>query len=200
MVDPGSDTTFIRHDFSRALGLVGDPCHFRLKVVNREVCQIETARYQILLEDIHGVKHPVSALGLETIMVLPADPNLTPIQDLVRGLPNAMIQRPQGTVDVLLGLRDSVLHGTTYKQWENLRLLKAPLGCGLSLRGTHPDLQHALPQLGPSLSATAYMLRQASQDSSEVDQLYHIQNVREFHKLEELGMMPPPVCLRCKGC
>ena len=31
-------------------------------------------------------------------------------------------------------------------------------------------------------------------------QLYHIQNVREFHELDELEITPPPVCLRCKGC
>ena len=200
MVDPGSDTNFIKHECARKLGLVGEPCSFRLKVVDREVRTIDTARYQVFVQDQAGEMHLIDALGLETITVLPPDPDLSPIQPLVRHLPAAVLQRPQGDVDVLLGLRDSALHGTTVQQWGNLRLLKAPIGCGWSLRGTHPDIQHSFPQLGPSLSATAYMLRQASPATGESAHVFHLQGMREFHELEELGTTPPPVCLRCKGC
>ena len=28
MVDPGSDTNFIRHDFALSLGITGEPCQF----------------------------------------------------------------------------------------------------------------------------------------------------------------------------
>ena len=52
MVDPGSDTTFVRHEFAQELGLVGTPCHFRLKVVDQEARRIDTARYQMMMEDI----------------------------------------------------------------------------------------------------------------------------------------------------
>ena len=31
MVDPGSDTNFIRHEFAAQLGLQGEPCQLRLK-------------------------------------------------------------------------------------------------------------------------------------------------------------------------
>ena len=200
MVDPGSDTNFIKHDFARRLGLIGEPCNFRLKVVDREARPIETSRYQMMVHDVEGNRHVVTALGLETITILPQDPDLSPLLPLVQGLPEEVLQRPQGDVDVLLGLRDSALHGTTSQQWGNLRLLKSPLGCGWSLRGTHPDLKHASHQLPPSLSAAAYALRQADLESEEVCQLYHIQSAREFHELDELGTTPPPVCLRCKGC
>ena len=200
MVDPGSDTTFIRHDFARQLGVVGKPCHFRLKVVDREARPIETSRYEIVVEDCQGDTHIVSALGLETITILPPDPDLTPLRSLAEYLPDAAFRRPQGDVDILLGLRDSALHGSTERQWGNLRLLKSPLGCGWSWRGTHPDLQHSRTHLTPSLSAEAYAIHNASRDQGEVAQLYHIQSVREFHELDELGTTPPPVCLRCKGC
>ena len=122
MIDPGSDTNFIKHEFARKLGLVGAPCNFRLKVVDREARPIDTARYQVLVEDRAGAKHVVDALGLETITILPPDPDLSPIQGLVQHLPEAVLQRPQGDVDMLLGLRDSALHGTTVQQWGNLRL------------------------------------------------------------------------------
>ena len=200
MVDPGSDTTFIRHDFARQLGLVGKPCHFRLKVVDREARPIETSRYEIVVEDCQGDTHIVSALGLETITILPPDPDLTPLRSLAEHLPDAAFHRPQGDVDILLGLRDNALHGSTERQWGNLRLLKSPLGCGWSWRGTHPDLQHSTTHMTPSLSAEAYAIHNASRDQGEVAHLYHIQSVREFHELDELGTTPPPVCLRCKGC
>ena len=154
----------------------------------------------MVIEDKEGQKHWVTALGLDTITVLPPDPDLSPLQELMQGLPAAVLQRPQGNVDILLGLRDSALHGCTERQWGNLRLLRSPLGCGWSLRGTHPDLQYGAPQLPPSLSAAAYVLRQAEWDQDEISQTYHIQGVREFHELDELGTTPPPVCLKCKGC
>ena len=100
-------------------------------------------------------------MGLDAITTLPPDPDLSGIQDLVDGYPAEVLQRPQGEVDILLGLRNSALHGSTVRQWENLRLLESPLGCGWSLRGTHPALESTAPRLGPSLSAAAYMLQQA---------------------------------------
>ena len=125
-------------------------------------------------------------MGLETITVLPPDPDLTPLPGLLGGYPDAVLQRPQGEVDILLGLRNSALHGSTEKQWGNFRLLRSPLGCGSALRGTHLDLQDSIPWMRPSLSATAYMLNQATSDSSETLGVFLIQRTREFGKLDEL--------------
>ena len=99
MIDPGSDTNFVRHSFARQLGLVGEPCVFRLKVVDREARPITTARYQVEVEDCSGRRHQVFAMGLDTITILPPDPDLTPIHDLVRDYPEAVVNRPQGEVE-----------------------------------------------------------------------------------------------------
>ena len=200
MVDPGSDTNFVRHEFARRMGVKGEPCHFRLKVVDLEARPIQTARYTFELENRFGARHKVVAMGLDAITTLPPDPDLSGIQDLVAGYPREVLQRPQGEVDILLGLRNSALHGSTVRQWDNLRLLESPLGCGWSLRGTHPALQCAAPRLGPSLSAAAYMLQQAEPGFCEGAHVYHIGQGYEFQELEELGVSPPPVCLKCKGC
>ena len=152
------------------------------------------------LEDRFGVRHEVTAMGLDAITTLPPDPDLSGIRDLVQGLPEEVLKRPQGEVDILLGLRNSALHGSTVRQWDNLRLLESPLGCGWSLRGTHPALPCVTPRLSPSLSAAAYMLQQAEPGMCEEAQVYHIGQSYEFQELEELGVSPPPVCLKCKGC
>ena len=113
MVDPGSDTNFVRHQFARQLGIKGEPCNFRLKVVDREARPLQTARYTFEIEDKFGTRHEVVAMGLDDITTLPPDPDLTGIQDLVDGYPPEVLQRPQGEVDILLGLRNSALHGST---------------------------------------------------------------------------------------
>ena len=187
MVDPGSDTNFIKHEFAQQLGLEGEACQFRLKVVDRDARPIKTARYRLEVEDCAGARHVVYAMGLETITVLPPDPDLTPIKELLRGYPEAVFDRPQGDVDILLGLRNSALHGRTEEQWGNLRLLKSPLGCGWSLRGSHPDLVYATPSLPPSLSAAAYAIRQAvSQPEEEMRSLPHAGFPR-FPRIERVG-------------
>ena len=200
MIDPGSDTNFIRNDFALQLGLTGEPCHFRLKVVEMEARPISTMRYTMEMEDKDGARHTVIAMGLDTITVLPSDPDLSVLRDLVNGYPPEVLARPQGEVDILLGLRNSALHGSTVEQWDNLRILQSPLGCGWSLRGSHPKLQYSLARLAPLLSATGYMIRQAEVEEDQEVRVYHIQSRREFHELDELGTAPPPVCLKCKGC
>ena len=126
MVDPGSDTNFVRHDFATSIGLVGEECQFRLKVVDRDARPLTTRRYTIEVEDKDGHRHTISALGLDSITRLPPDPDFTPIKHLVEHLPPAVLDRPQGEVDILLGLKNSALHGRTVEQWGNLRLLAVP--------------------------------------------------------------------------
>ena len=199
MIDPGSDTNFITHSLAAKLGLQGQPYQFRLNVVDREARPIQTARYQFKVEDRLGSRHAIQAMGLESITTLPSDPDLSPIHHLVERYPREVLDQPQGEVDILLGLRNSALHGTTREQWGDLRLMESPLGCGWSLRGTHLALRHAGPKLSPSLSATAYTMRHAEEDP-ETLQVFHVRQEQEFHELDELGTAPPPVCMKCKGC
>ena len=174
LVDPGSDTNFVRNDFAKSLGLTGEPCEFRLKVVDLEARPIRTTRYVVEIEDKTGARHSVRAMGLDTITILPPDPDLSPISGLVQGYPPEVLQRPQGDVDLLLGLRDSYLHGCTVQQWGNLRLLESPLGCGWALRGTHPDLAK------PTTSMPAYAIQNADREPGP-------RGVRDDGKLGGLG-------------
>ena len=172
MVDPGSDTTFVRNtSLPDPLGLVGDPC-----LVPPEGCGSErhegsrrpAMRCRWRMRRRRQV-HRVSALGLDTIT------------DLAPG-PRPRRQYETSDARSCLNLSSNDLKemwtfcwacatprsmGAPYKQWGNLRLMKAPIGGGWSLRGTHPDLQHASPQLPPSLSAAAYVIRQADEDQGE---------------------------------
>ena len=111
MIDSGSDTDYVRHGFAADLGLEGDPHRCRIKVVDMEYRTVKTAKYGMTVVDKDGERHSLTAQGLSSITTLPPDPDLTPLLPLLDGVPAEVVDRPQGRIDVLLGLRSSSLHG-----------------------------------------------------------------------------------------
>ena len=97
LVDPGSDTNYIRHDFARVLGLTGTPYDCYLKVVNMEYIHKRTARYLVNIEDRWGTLHVVEALGLDSITTLPEEPDLATLAPLLEGVPRGSPQPTPGT-------------------------------------------------------------------------------------------------------
>ena len=78
MIDPGSDTNFVRNDFAQAIGLVGEECQFRLKVVDRDARPLTTRRYTLEIEDKEGNRHSVSGLGVGFHHGIAPGPGLQP--------------------------------------------------------------------------------------------------------------------------
>ena len=120
--DPGSDTNYIQHNFASKLGIQGVPYSCFLKVVDTEYVRKDSAKYEFDMIDREGAVHHISVLGLESITTLPDKPDLKPLLPLLEGLPQEIIEQPQGQVDVLLGLGSSMLHGKTKREWDNLCL------------------------------------------------------------------------------
>ena len=206
-VDPGSDTNYIRHDFAQALGIVGTPHVVRIKVVDMDYRVVQTARYEFELEDRDGTRHLVRALGLGTITTLPREPDLTPILPLLHDFPPEVVHRPDGQVDILLGLPSSSLHGRHYREWGNMRLLQARFGCGWVLRGCHDNLSFPHDAFKPALSAEALAISRGAEVTLESHTIYHTTSMfspatefHEFHEINELGTKPAPACTRCEGC
>ena len=202
MIDNGSDTNYVRHAFALAMGLRGEPHVCRLKVVDTEFRLVETAKYRVRVVDTDGTEHEVIALGLDSITTLPPDPDLSPLIPLLGEVPLAVLDRPQGRVDVLIGLRDSALHGRDDRQWGNLRLLKSRFGCGWAIRGTHESLSFPGLQSRPSYSASLHALCNAEEGEPTSHHAFHVSMVRatEFQELNELGTTPAPACSKCAGC
>ena len=95
MVDPGSDTNYVIHDFARSLGLTGTPYSCFLKVVDTEYIQKQTAKYELDVGDKDGAVHRIQALGLDSITTLSEEPNLDPLLQLLEGVPRSST-RPGG--------------------------------------------------------------------------------------------------------
>ena len=204
MVDSGSDTDYVRHDFARELGLTGEPHVCRIKVVDMDYRTVHTAKYGLTVEDIDGEQHAVAAQGLGSITTLPPDPDLTPLLPLLGDVPSQVFDRPQGRVDVLIGLRNSKLHGKDVREWGNLRLLRSRFGCGWAVRGTHELLKYPSQSVAPSYSMELHAVRNSSLEVPVDSRVFHVVTshgpAAEFHELAELGTTPKPACERCSGC
>ena len=204
MIDSGSDTDYVRHDFAKQLGANGEPHVCRIKVVDMDYRTVNTAKYALKVVDVDGEHHVVDAQGLGSITTLPPDPDLSPLLQLLGDIPAQVLERPQGQVDVLIGLRNSKLHGKDVKEWGNLRLLRSKFGCGWAIRGTHELLQFPRRSEAPSYSMELHAVRNASADTPPGSQVFHVVTshgqAAEFHELAELGTTPKPACERCSGC
>ena len=130
LVDPGSDTDYICHDFAQSLGLQGTPYSCFMKVMDMDYIHKRSTTYDLKVLDRDGERHSIATLGLDSITTLPEEPSLDPLLPLLDGLPRDVLDRPQGQVDVLLYLRSSSLHGKIRQEWGNLCLLEARFGCG----------------------------------------------------------------------
>ena len=93
----------------------GEPVTCFLNVVGYKRKRMPTRKYTITLVDRRGNPHVITALGLDEITTLPPDPDLSPIRNLLPGYPQEIFHRPQGRVDLLLGLRNTGLHGKVVK-------------------------------------------------------------------------------------
>ena len=116
------------------------------------------------------------------------------------------VERPEGPVDLLLGLNYANLHPRIQPGVQGkLRLLNYEFGSGLLLDGVHPDVN----AVGVGISHLAHKYGQAelrSTSYSTVRQVNHVMTKKpglSFPELEELGTVVPNHCenyVNCKKC
>ena len=195
LVDSGSDTNYVRHDFAQRLGLTGTPYACFLKVVDMEYVQKKTARYKLKIVDRSRVEHCIKALYHHIARGTGSQPPTPHCARIATGNP---------AVNILLGLGSSTLHGRTNQEWGDLRLLESNFGCGWVLRGCHDLLTFPPTALRPQLSTEAMTMSRAVNAPPDKFHIFHtsteLNPAAEFTKLNELGSTPAPVCTQCAGC
>ena len=159
--DGGSTLSLIRTDFANHLGLEGTYLEFYIRVVGHEYVRKESKMYTFNLVDRQGHEHPIQAVGISSISETGPVPDMTPIQALFPGFPAVTFQRPQGEVDILLGMNNRRLHPNGVKDVEDLRVMESRLGPPYLVTGSHPALTHTGSEVLPEareLSAAVLIL------------------------------------------
>ena len=199
--DGGSSMGLIREKFARKLGLKGRKVVLIVQVVGQDWTKWETVLYAVTLVDKHGHKQVVKAYSIESI-TSPIDRVL--LDDVMCKFPDVrpmMIQRPEGPVDLLVGLDRSSLHPKAVTSVGDLTLYESIFGSGLLIGGTDPILKTS----AVVFNAKANKLRGASMGqfvkARKINFINHLgRPLVNFLEAEEMGTIQPKRCTSCLSC
>ena len=134
--------------------------------------------------------------------------DLTRVKSVFPGAPAQVFERPDGTIDILIGsmYRNLQPYGgeDAYTQGR-LRLVRSSFGCGFILTGTHPSLvahENVVTRYAKTL-ANCVLTEPGDQiDMPTVmcNRAVATMRIPEFFEAEELGVAPPRSCRVCRGC
>jgi hypothetical protein len=213
LLDEGAQVSLIRNGAAKKFATgPGRPWSLRLQVVGDCFRTIPTRLYDIYLVDSSGTVRPIVAAGVEKISSAGAVPDLSSVKDVFPGILPSTLSRPQGEIDLLVGMCDAELLPFGGQRAGNLRLERCPWGGGEILRGSTTGLDlPAAPQLTPAAFSASRASLHPPPDGSTLIPLSvgHISlepsltPLPPFWEAEELGARPRPQCpahQNCHGC
>merc|ERR1711867_138890 len=144
--DPGSNMNLVWKRFAEEAGWKGRPVLQTLQTTGGQIKAWQTEAYHVPLVDREGAVHRVLAFSINTITtpmdyvdVRPALKVFLEVNCL------ATILRPEGEVDLLLGIHYSDLHpilaDPDKHRVDRLRLLTSKFGSGYLLDSAHPHIK-----------------------------------------------------------
>ncbi|XP_078370325.1 uncharacterized protein LOC144654092 [Oculina patagonica] len=177
MWDNASSLSFITNNKAKAERLHGTPLELTLVKVGADEEKISSRKYQLPLIDVQGKRILFEVYGIEKITSNIQSVNVDNISHLF-SVPSDDIQRPTGTVDVLIGYEYAGFHPDKEQSAEHLLLLRNRFG--RCIGGTHPSIREMT-------------------EPPKLDKVHQIRNVKidDFYNVEQLGVECTP---RCGGC
>ena len=139
--DGGSTIGLIRNLFAKKLGLGGKNVKKMVQVVGQTWSIWETVQYAVTLVDQFGKKHLVKAYSIDSI-TSPMERVL--IDGIMHKFPDTRslhVERPEGQVDLQVGLDKSSLHPKAVQSVGDLTLYESMFGTGWVLGGSDPTLR-----------------------------------------------------------
>ena len=199
--DGGSSMSLIREDFATRLSLVGRKIILSVQVVGQDWTQWHTTQYAVTVLDKYGKKHLIRAYSIDSI-TSPIDKVV--LDGVLCRFPNvrpAMIERPEGQVDLLVGLDRSSIHPKAVTSVGDLTLYESVFGSGVLVGGTDPELKTNTVVFG----AKANKLRSAMFGQLVgARKLNYVKKmgrpILDFLEAEELGTVQPKRCTSCLSC
>ena len=179
MWDNASSLSFITNKTAKAQKLHGTTVQLSLVKVGAEKKDITTKKYTLPLIDLQGHQTLIEVYGIDQITSNIRKIKIDGILHIF-DVPKKDIERPTGTIDVLIGYDYAGLHPEMQNRSGHLLLLKNRFG--FCIGGTHPAIEE---------NAECFKYNVA-----------HVNHVRgielsDFYKIENLGVECTP---RCGGC
>merc|ERR1711867_292140 len=204
--DPGSNVSLVRKQFAKEVGWKGRAVLQSLYMTGGQVKAWQTKAYHISLVDRKGKVHKVLAYSIDTITAPTGYVDVRPTLKVFPEVNFHDILRPEGNVDLLLGIQDADLHpilaNPTKHRLGKLRLLTSKFGSGYLLDGAHPKIKEAAYGLNPAAkekTRATFIMRKGSKPPKVSHRTARI-TVVNFLECEELGTGQPRHCGTCKSC
>ena len=202
--DNGATLGLIREQFAVKLRLAGRNVKRLVQIVGQDWSVWETIEYAVTLVDQKGARHLVKVFSIESI-TSPMD--YVRLDGIIYKFPDtrlSSINRPEGPVDLLIGLDRSSLHPKAACSVGDLTLYESLFGTGWVLGGSDP----ALKQSSVVFNSKANKLRHAIfaedyglKNSHAVNFIKSYEKpVATFIESEQMGTVQPRRCNNCLGC
>ena len=137
--DPGATLSLCTHLWAQTYNLPSRPTTVYLKVVNQAHEKIRTPEYRFFLKDNDGNDHEIWAVGLDNITDEIEYCGLENTYSLFPEIDKALLTRPRGPVDILIGMDYHGIHPTSYLSRDHIRITQSKFGTGYILTGATPS-------------------------------------------------------------
>ena len=183
LYDSGSDTTLIRHERAPELGLDGKTITMNMIKVGNDEDSFVTKEYRVSLQDKDGNIVEITAIGIYEISTRIKNVEMSKIVSLFNGVTPDDLRRPEGHVDILLGIDYCELLPEVVQTNGRLQLLKNAFG--YCVRGLQPHTeggnigrQVTLKTNHATVEVSAHSLTRSSSDlGDKLDKFYAMENV-----------------------
>ena len=212
MYDTGANVNIVVTSLAERLGLKGRAVQQTITTAGGERTVHVTKQYWLPLQKRSGEVCKVLCIGMDRIT---EDVGMVDVAEAAElfGLDKVDVYRPQGQVDLILGVHEAAIFPVHKALRGNLQLLGSCFGSGLLLAGTHPCLkligqsQGAAPlHFRKKGSSTVTKIKKNSRKFAKVNLVHSececliTRAESSFFESEELGLSQPARCGTCKDC
>lgn len=207
--DNGSTLCLIREAFASKLRLEGRRVCLWVQAAGHDPEKWETTVYSVRLLDRDDIERGIIAFSVESITSEIENMNIRGAAQLFPQAALEELRRPNGPVDILVGINFASLHPTVVDIKGDLRLLRSRFGKGWVLDGRHPSVK--TKSKGATMSALAHKLCHARvveviehpltvpTEISELEKINYLKK-HDFFEMEELATVGPKRCNNCLDC
>ena len=195
--DPGSKTSLITKRAANLLGLKGKTITLSITKAGNETTTSESKEYKLPLKGLNGNIWTITVYEMMEITGKIESKDLTEVSSLFHVLGGKTIDRPSGSVGLLIGTDCCTLLPNKVAQIDNLQLMKNQFG--YCLRGSHPSFGPTSDNVCKIITSIGGIIKREDVIliGTNVDKM-----LESFLNIESLGTACNPKCgnCQCKQC